>query len=189
MHTIRLEQHTLGAGNLSLSSNDRCTSHSKRDSQCLKSTLRPVVVIVSSYTIHVHCDTRSLRKRLQTMWQHLTAQIPNLFSFGTKVDDGEWAVRKIDNRSGKCFVKWAVCMAESCEACRSVKCLFEGLNDLAEVLLILASLPVLVQCMNPLRCGGRRCEDLPSFSNASSNLHAWPEHGACGPESQCLYLH
>jgi hypothetical protein len=43
---------------------------------------------------------RPLRKALQTMRYHLTAQIANLLTFQAKIYDGEGAVGEVDNGTG-----------------------------------------------------------------------------------------
>jgi len=75
-----LEQHTLRTRHLSLSSNNRRTRHPQRNSQRLERALRSVVVVVAVQARHVHCDTRSLREAVQTVWDHLTAEVTDFLA-------------------------------------------------------------------------------------------------------------
>lgn len=87
-----LEQNSLCTRNLSFPSNNRTARHPDANSQRLERTLRPVVIIVPPNTINVHRNTRALRKTLQTMWNHLAAQIANLFPLETEIYDAKGSV-------------------------------------------------------------------------------------------------
>ena len=82
-----LEQDTLRTRHLSFPSSNLTSRHPRRNSKRLERTLRPVMIILSSDTINVHRHTSALRKRLQTMRDHLAAQISNLLPCKTQVDD------------------------------------------------------------------------------------------------------
>ena len=92
-----LIQHPLGTHHLSLPPGNPARRHPNRHGQRLKRTLSPVVVIVASYTINMQRDTSALREALQTMRQHLGAQIADFLALQTKVYHGVGPVGEIDD--------------------------------------------------------------------------------------------
>jgi len=59
----------------------------------LESRLCPVVIVVSSYAVYVKRGTRRLSKTLKTVRDHLAAQVTNLLSFESQLNDAVWSVR------------------------------------------------------------------------------------------------
>ena len=88
------------------------------------------MIILPSQTIHMHRDARMQRKALQTMRQHLTAQVPNLLALRAQVDDRKRPIREVDDRARERFVERAVGGAEAREARGGVQGGFEGLFSL-----------------------------------------------------------
>lgn len=79
-----------------------------RHRQRLKRTLRPMVVIVAPDAIHMQRRAARLRKALQAMRNHLTAQVTNLLSLQAQLNDAVWSVRKIDDSARQRLVKWRI---------------------------------------------------------------------------------
>lgn len=83
------------------------------------------MIILSTYTINVQRHSRILRKALHTMWDHLAAQIANLLTLETQLDDGVWAIGEVDYCAGEGFIEGGVGGSEACEACRCTEGIFE----------------------------------------------------------------
>jgi len=110
-----LEENALCAGDLAFAADDGCASHPDGDSKSLESTLSLVVVVVTSDNINVHCDAGALRETLQTVGQHLGAQVTNLFTAELQIRDAEGTVGEIDDCTSEGFVEGSVCVAETGE--------------------------------------------------------------------------
>lgn len=90
-----------------------------------------MMIVIAPNAVHMHRNASSLRERLQTMRQHLAAQVADLFSLRAQVDDGEGSVREVDDGAGEGFVEWAVSVAETSKAGRGLESGFEGLAMLS----------------------------------------------------------
>jgi hypothetical protein len=88
-----------------------------------------MMIIVTSYTINMHCDPRRLRKALQTMRYHLATEISNLLPLQSQINDTEWSIRQIHYGTGKRFVERSVCGSKSCETSRYAKGFFESASE------------------------------------------------------------
>ena len=86
------------------------------------------MVVVTPDTINVHRNTGSLRETLQTMRQHLAAQITNLLPLETQVDDAEGSVREVDHGATERFVERRVGAAEARKAGCGVESGFKSLD-------------------------------------------------------------
>jgi hypothetical protein len=75
------------------------SSLSNRNCQSLKRTLRSVMIIITPQAIHMNSDSRRLRKTLQAMWNHLTAQVSDFLPLQPQIYNTERAVRKVDHGS------------------------------------------------------------------------------------------
>lgn len=53
-------------------------------------------------------DPRRLGEALHAVGNHLTTQISDLLALKTKLNDGVWPVREVDNRTGQGLVERAV---------------------------------------------------------------------------------
>ena len=111
-----LEEDALCAGNLAFTADDRCASHPDGNSKSLESTLGLVVVVVTSDNVDMHGDARTLGETLQTVRQHLCAQVTNFFTAELQVADAEGAVGEVDDGTGEGFVERCVCISETGEA-------------------------------------------------------------------------
>ena len=96
---LKLKQYALGTRHLPFPSHDGTRRHPRRHGQRLERTLRPVMIVITPDTINVHRNTGSLRETLQTMWNHLAAQVADFLSLETDVDDAEGAVGEVDYAS------------------------------------------------------------------------------------------
>lgn len=111
-----LEKNTLSARDFTLAANNRCAGHPDGNSKGLEGTLSLVVVIVTSDNVDVHGDTRALGETLQTVRQHLCAQVANFLTAELQVADTEGAVGEVDDGTGEGFVERCVCISETGEA-------------------------------------------------------------------------
>jgi hypothetical protein len=111
----RLEEDAFCAWDLALAADDGCASHSNCDSKSLEGTLGFVVVIVASDNIHVHCNAGALGETLQTMRQHLGAQVAELLTVELQVGDAEGTVGEVDDCTSEGFVEGSVCVTETGE--------------------------------------------------------------------------
>lgn len=110
-----LEQYTFCTRHLSLAANNWSAGHSYRNSKCLERALSSVVVVVSSYAIHMHCNTSTLSERLEAMWQHLTRQVSYFFPLQSEVDYAERAIRQVNHGTREGFIEWTVGVAKTRE--------------------------------------------------------------------------
>jgi hypothetical protein len=124
-----LEQHALGAGHLTLATNDRCARHPQCHRQSLEGALSPVVVVVAVQAVDVHGDAGALRKAVQAVGNHLAAKITDLLAAQAQLADAVRAVGEVDDSTRQGFVQWAVSGSEAREAGCSVKGGLEGLDD------------------------------------------------------------
>jgi hypothetical protein len=84
------------------------------------------MIIIPSQAIHMNRKSGCLRKALQAMWNHLTAQISNLLPLQPQINDTEWTIRDIDYGAGKSFVERCVGISKACDADRYSKGCCEG---------------------------------------------------------------
>jgi hypothetical protein len=87
-----------------------------------------VVVVVTSDNIHVHGDAGTLGKTLQTVRQHLSAQVSNLLTTKLQVGDAEGTVGQVDDCTSEGFVEGGVCVAETGETSGRLDGRLEGLD-------------------------------------------------------------
>jgi hypothetical protein len=123
----RLEEDAFCAWDLALAADDRCASHSNGNSKSLEGTLGFVVVVVTSDNIYVHCDSGTLGETLQTMRQHLGAQIAELLAVELQVGDAEGTVGQVDDSTSEGFVEGGVCVTETGETSGRLDGRLEGL--------------------------------------------------------------
>lgn len=102
--------------------------HPNRHRQCLKRTLRPMMIILSPQHIHMQRNPRILRKRPQTVRDHFRRQVTDFFALETFVQVGneEGAVGKVDDGAREGFIKGGVGAAEAGKARRCGEGGFEG---------------------------------------------------------------
>lgn len=112
---IRLEENTLCAWDFAFTADYRCASHSNSNSKSLEGTLGLVVVVVTSDNIDVHGNAGALGETLQTVGQHLGAEVANLLATQLQVADAERTVGQVDNCTGEGFVERSVCVTETGE--------------------------------------------------------------------------
>lgn len=87
-----LIQHPFRTRHLSLPPHHPRSSLPQRNRQRLKRALRPMMIILAPHAIHMHRNRGALRKALQTMRQHLCAEISNLLTAQTQIYDAEGTV-------------------------------------------------------------------------------------------------
>lgn len=75
-----------------------------------------MMIVLPPQTIHMQRRPARLRKALQTVRNHLRAQVPDLLPPESQLRDAVRAVRQIDDRAGERFVEGAVGGAEPSEA-------------------------------------------------------------------------
>lgn len=71
-------------------------------------------------------DPRSLGEALHAVRDHLTAQVSNLLTLETELNDGVGPVREVDNGTGQGLVKRAVCGSEAGDANGRTEGFLEG---------------------------------------------------------------
>lgn len=111
-------EHTFGADHITgtdFALNPPRTSRPNSNSQRLKRALRPVMVIVAVGAANVKGNTSRLRKALQTVRNHLRAEVADLFAFEANVDDCPWPARKINDCPRESLVQRGIAAAESRE--------------------------------------------------------------------------
>lgn len=91
------------------------TSNPNRNSQRLKRTLSPVVVIIAIRTPNMQRHARGLRKALQPMRDHLRAQVADLLAPEPDVDDRPRPAGEVEHRPREGFVEGRVAAPEPCE--------------------------------------------------------------------------
>lgn len=67
------------------------------DCKGLEPALGPVVIVLSPQAVNVQCCPASLRKALQTMGDHLAAQIANFLPPQPQLNNAVWSVAQIDD--------------------------------------------------------------------------------------------
>lgn len=85
-----------------------------------------MVIIEPPQAVHMHRDSRRLRKALHAVRNHLAAQVSNPLALEAEFDDGVGAVGEVDDGAGERFIERAVCGAETGEADGCAKGFFEG---------------------------------------------------------------
>lgn len=111
-------QHTLSANNITgtnLTSNPARTSSPNGNSQRLEPSLGPVVIVISVGTSNVQSDISGLRETLQTVGDHLSAQVTDLLALESEVDNVPWPAGEINDSPGKSLVEGRITTAEAGE--------------------------------------------------------------------------
>ena len=111
-------KHTLGANNITrtnLTRNAARASSPNSNSQRLERSLRTVVVVITIRTANVQSHVRSLRETLQTVGDHLSAQVTNLLALEAEVNDCPGTAGEIDHGPGEGLVEGCVAAAEAGE--------------------------------------------------------------------------
>lgn len=97
-------QSPLSTGNLTLPTRNTTRSLPYRNRKRLKSTLSAVVIIVTPQAVHMERDSCRLGKTLQTMGDHLAAEVANLLALQTEVDHAIRSIGQVDNRAAEGLV-------------------------------------------------------------------------------------
>lgn len=84
-----------------------------------------MVVIVTVEAVDVECDAGTLGKALETMGDHLGAQLAEPLALKAKVDNTVGTVGKVDDGAGEGLVERSVGMSETGETGRGA----EGLGE------------------------------------------------------------
>jgi hypothetical protein len=87
-----------------------------------------MVVVVTVETVDVQRNTSTLGKALETMRDHLGAELAKPLSLQTEVNDTVGTVGKIDDCARKGLVKGSVGVAETGETSGSAESLSEGIT-------------------------------------------------------------
>jgi hypothetical protein len=92
----------------------------------LECTLRAVVIIVTICATNMQRDVRRLCKALQTVGDHLGAQITNLLALEAEVDHSPGTAGEINDGPGEGFVEGSVAAAEAGERLAGAEGFGEG---------------------------------------------------------------
>jgi hypothetical protein len=114
-------QHPLGTPDLTLPLLHHRGSMPNRDSQRLKRTLRPMMIILSPQTIDMQRRPTRLRKALQTMRNHLAAQIANLLPPQPQINHTIRPVRQINHSPRQRLVQRRIRVPKAREPRRPVQ--------------------------------------------------------------------
>lgn len=87
-----------------------------------------MVVVVTVKTVNMQRDTSTLGKALETMRDHLGAELAKPLSLQTEVNNTVGTVGKIDDRAREGLVKGSVGVAEPGETSGSAESLGEGIT-------------------------------------------------------------
>jgi hypothetical protein len=93
-------QNTLSADNITstdITRNPALTGIANGNSKRLKRTLRTVVVIVTISATNMQCNARRLRKALQAVSDHLSAQVTDLLAPEAQVNNSPRPAREINH--------------------------------------------------------------------------------------------
>jgi hypothetical protein len=74
-----------------------------------------VVIVVTSDNVNVHCNARALGETLQTVRDHLGAQVTKLLTVELQVGDTEGTVGEVDDCTSEGLVEGGVCVTETGE--------------------------------------------------------------------------
>lgn len=88
-----------------------------------------MVVVVAAKAVDVQRDARGLGKALQTVGNHLAAEIADLLALEAQVDDGVRSVGEINDGAGEGLVEGGVRIAEAGDAGEGTEGLGEGGAD------------------------------------------------------------
>lgn len=121
-------ERSLGARNFTLATRHPASSLPRGNRKRLECTLSSVVVVVAAEAVDVHGDAGSPGKAMDTVGDHLGAEIANLFTLETEVDNGKGTVRQIDDGTAQGLVERAVCGSEAREAGGCAESLGEGVT-------------------------------------------------------------
>jgi hypothetical protein len=72
-----------------------------------------VVVVVASDNINMHCDAGTLGETLQTVRDHLGAQVTKLLTVELQIGDTEGTVGEVDDCTSEGLVEGGVCVTET----------------------------------------------------------------------------
>lgn len=109
-------QHTLRANHIPRTNLPRSsprTSSPDRNRQRLESALGTVVVVVAVRAANMQGHICRLCKALQTVGDHLSAEIPNLLALQAQVDYRPRPAREIDHSPRKGLIEGGVAASES----------------------------------------------------------------------------
>lgn len=109
-------QRALGTWHLALSTGYLARRHANRHRKRLERRLGAVVVVLAAQAVHMQRQPGALRKTLQTVRDHLAAQVANLFASQPQLDHAIWTVREVDDGSAECLVEGGVGVAEAGQA-------------------------------------------------------------------------
>lgn len=159
-----------------------------------------MVVVVAAEAVDVHGDAGSPGKAMDAVGDHLGAEIANLLTLKTEVDNGKGTVRQIDDGTAEGLVERAVCVSEAREAGGCAESLGESVtksdadvfggvvvvdyerDQVNSEFWMLFHEDFCAQAKMSTNCEGRPCKQAQD-----SSRHAWQAHGACGQGSQCRY--
>lgn len=122
-------QNTLGTNNITrtnITRNPTLTGRANSNSKRLERTLRAVVVIITISATNMQRHARCLRKALQTMRDHLRAQVADLLAPEAKVDNRPRPTGEVNDRPRERLVERRVAAAESLEGLSCAECCCEG---------------------------------------------------------------
>lgn len=88
-----------------------------------------MVVIVAAEAVDVHGDASSAGKALDAVGDHLGAEVANLLTLETEINNGEGAVRQIDDGAAEGLVERAVCESEARETGGSAEGFGKGVAE------------------------------------------------------------
>lgn len=71
-----------------------------------------MMIIFPTKHINMHCDARSLRKALECMWDHLTAQITDLLPSQTELHHAIRSIREIHHSACQGLVERCISVPE-----------------------------------------------------------------------------
>lgn len=91
-----------------------------------------MVVVITICATDVQSHASGLRKALQTVGDHLGAQIADLLALEAQVDNCPRAAGQVNDSPGEGFVERGVTAAESLEGLTSTQCLREGFAEREE---------------------------------------------------------
>lgn len=122
-------QNTLGANNIArtnLALHTTRSSSPNGNSQGLERTLRAVVVIVTVGAANMQRDIGRLRKALQTVGDHLGAQVTDLLALEAEVDHSPGTAGEIDDSPGQGLVEGRIAAAKAGERLAGAERFCEG---------------------------------------------------------------
>lgn len=122
-------QNTLRAHNIPrthIARNSSLTRIANRNRKSLERTLRSVVVIVAISAANVQGHPGRLRKALQSMRDHLRAQVADLLALEAQIDHRPRPTREVDHRPRERLVERGVAASEPLQRLPGAQCGGEG---------------------------------------------------------------